>query len=174
VRTGAPKPDIATANELRRLLLEAKYISFPNAAAGAAAGVSFEETMRKLGITEAMKPKIKPAQGGRGAMALLAKGDIDIGLTFISEIITEPGVEVVGPLAGYLDADSAGGVRFDPSEGAGGRQGAPGLPFRAGGRQGLQGARDGAGLLRWKWPDQRTLLPRTMSAPGGRRHASAE
>ena len=45
-----------------------------------------------------MKPKIKPAQGGRGAMALLAKGDIDIGLTFISEIITEPGVEVVGPL----------------------------------------------------------------------------
>jgi hypothetical protein len=41
-------------------------------------------------VTEAMKPKIKSAQGGRGAMALLAKGDIDIGLTFISEIITEP------------------------------------------------------------------------------------
>ena len=28
----------------------------------------------------------------------LAKGDVDIGLTFVSEIITEPGVEVVGPL----------------------------------------------------------------------------
>jgi molybdate transport system substrate-binding protein len=60
VRTGAPKPAIATADEVRRVLLEAKYISFPNAASGAAAGVSFEETMRKLGITEAMKPKIKP------------------------------------------------------------------------------------------------------------------
>jgi len=45
-----------------------------------------------------MKPKIKLAQGGRGAMELLAKGEVDIGLTFISEIITEPGVEVVGPL----------------------------------------------------------------------------
>jgi molybdate transport system substrate-binding protein len=54
--------------------------------------------MQKLGIADAMKPKIKPAQGGRGAMLLLAKGEIDIGLTFISEIITEPGVEVVGPL----------------------------------------------------------------------------
>jgi len=31
-------------------------------------------------------------------MELLAKGEVDIGLTFISEIITEPGVEVVGPL----------------------------------------------------------------------------
>ena len=29
---------------------------------------------------------------------MLAKGEVDIGLTFISEIITEPGVEVVGPL----------------------------------------------------------------------------
>ena len=45
-----------------------------------------------------MKPKIKIAQGGRGAMELLAKGEVDIGLTFISEIITEPGVDVVGPL----------------------------------------------------------------------------
>jgi molybdate transport system substrate-binding protein len=98
VRTGAPKPDISSADAVKRLLLGSKYISFPNAAAGAAAGVSFEATMQKLGIAEALKPKIKPAQGGRGAMALLAKGDIDIGLTFISEIITEPGVEVVGPL----------------------------------------------------------------------------
>jgi hypothetical protein len=31
-------------------------------------------------------------------MEMLAKGEVDIGLTFISEIITEPGVEVVGPL----------------------------------------------------------------------------
>jgi molybdate transport system substrate-binding protein len=107
VRMGAPKPDIASADEVRRVLLEAKYISFPNAAAGAAAGVSFEATMRKLGITEAMKSKIKPAQGGAGAMALLAKGDIDIGLTFISEIIIEPGVEVVGPLPRDISTPTA-------------------------------------------------------------------
>jgi molybdate transport system substrate-binding protein len=69
--------------------------------------VSFEETMRKLGITEAMKPKMKPAQGGRDAMAFLAMGDIDIGLTFISEIITEPGVEVVGPLPRDISTPTA-------------------------------------------------------------------
>jgi molybdate transport system substrate-binding protein len=98
VRTGAHKPDISTADAVKRLLLGAKAISYPNAASGAAAGVSFNETLQKLGIAEAMQPKIKIAQGGRGAMEMLAKGDVDIGLTFISEIITEPGVEVVGPL----------------------------------------------------------------------------
>src|SRR2546430_6479971 len=98
VRTGAPKPDISTADAVKRLLLGSKAIAYPNAASGAAAGVSFNETLEKPGITEAMKPKIKIAQGGRGAMELLAKGEVDIGLTFISEIITEPGVEVVGPL----------------------------------------------------------------------------
>ena len=45
-----------------------------------------------------MKPKLKIAQGGRGAMEMLAKGEVDYGVTFISEIITEPGVEAVGPL----------------------------------------------------------------------------
>ena len=98
VRTGAPKPDISTADAVKRLLLDSSAISYPNAASGAAAGVSFNETLQKLGIADAMKPRIKIAQGGRGAMELLAKGDVDIGLTFISEIITEPGVEVVGPL----------------------------------------------------------------------------
>ena len=107
VRTGAPKPDISTADAVKRLLLGSKAISYPNAASGAAAGVSFNETLQKLGIAEAMKPRIKIAQGGRGAMELVAKGEVDIGLTFISEIITEPGVEVVGPLPRDISTPTA-------------------------------------------------------------------
>ncbi|HWW83329.1 MAG TPA: molybdate ABC transporter substrate-binding protein [Vicinamibacterales bacterium] len=98
VRQGQAKPDISTAAAVKRMLLAAKFIAYPDATAGAAAGVSFEQTLEKLGIVDEMKPKIKPARGGAGAMALLAKGEIDIGLTFISEIVTESGVEVVGPL----------------------------------------------------------------------------
>src|SRR5262249_21499024 len=98
VRTGAPKPDISSADAVKRLLLGSNAISYPNAASGAAAGVSLNETLQKLGIADAMKPRIKIAQGGSVAMELLANGEVDFGLTFISEIITEPGVEVVGPL----------------------------------------------------------------------------
>ena len=107
VRTGVPKPDISTADAVKRLLLGAKAIAYPNAATGAAAGLSFNETLQKLGIADAMKPKIKIAQGGRGAMELLAKGEVDFGLTFISEIITEPGVEVVGPLPQDISTPTA-------------------------------------------------------------------
>ena len=107
VRTGAPKPDISTADAVKRLLLGSKAIAYPDAARGAAAGVSFNETLEKLGIADQMKPKIKIAQGGRGAMELVAKGEVDIGLTFISEIITEPGVEVVGPLPRDISTPTA-------------------------------------------------------------------
>ena len=98
VKAGAPKPDISTPEAVKRLLLGARAIAYPNAATGAAAGASFNDTLAKLGIAEEMKPKIRIAQGGAGAMAMLAKGEVEYGLTFISEIITEPGVEVVGAL----------------------------------------------------------------------------
>lgn len=98
VRPGTPHPDISTPEAVKKLLLSAKSISYPNPKGGAAAGVSFDETLKKLGITDQMRPKIKLAQGGAGAMKMLADGTVDVGLTFVSEIITEPGVEVVGPL----------------------------------------------------------------------------
>jgi molybdate transport system substrate-binding protein len=116
VRAGAPHPDISNGEALKKLLISAKAIAYPDAANGAGAGVSFDETLKKLGIYDQVKAKSKPAQGGAGAMALLAKGEIDIGFTYVSEILPEPGVEVVGALpkdvstptylSAFLGADS--------------------------------------------------------------------
>jgi molybdate transport system substrate-binding protein len=106
VRQGTPKPDISTPEAVRRMLLAAKSISYPDGAGGAAAGVSFDETLKKLGIAEQMQPKIKRAQGGAGAMALVAKGEVDIGLTFLSEM-KEPGIDVVGPLPREVSTPTA-------------------------------------------------------------------
>lgn len=98
VRKGAPKPDIATADAVKRLLLGAKAIAYPDAARGAAAGVSFLATIDRLGLSAPLQGKLKASAGGAGAMDMLAKGEVDVGVTFVSEIITEPGVELVGPL----------------------------------------------------------------------------
>ena len=97
VRKGTVRPDISTPEAVKKMLLAAQTISYPDGARGAAAGVSFDETLRKLGILDQMQPKIVRAQGGTGAMTLLAKGEVGIGLTFLSEI-HDPGVEIVGPL----------------------------------------------------------------------------
>ena len=45
VKTGAPKPDFSTPEAAKRALLAAKSVSYPNPAGGAAAGVSFDETL---------------------------------------------------------------------------------------------------------------------------------
>ena len=97
VRKDAPKPDISTPEAVKQMLLAAKSISYPDAAAGAAAGVSFNQTLKKLGIAEQIQLKIKLAQGGAGAMELAAKGEVEIGLTFLSEM-DDPGIDVVVPL----------------------------------------------------------------------------
>lgn len=97
VKKGAPKPDISTPEKVKQMLLAAKSVSYPNPAGGAAAGVSFDETLRKLGIAEQMEPKLKRAQGGAGAMAMVAKGEVEIGLTFMSEM-EDPGIDPVGAL----------------------------------------------------------------------------
>jgi molybdate transport system substrate-binding protein len=97
VRQGAPKPDISTPDAVKRMLLAAKSVSYPNSAGGAAAGVSFEQTLKQLGIAEAMQAKLKRSQGGAGAMTMVARGEAEIGLTFLSEM-NEHGIEVVGAL----------------------------------------------------------------------------
>ena len=97
VKKGAPKPDIATPDAVKKMLLGARSVSFPDGSRGAAAGVSFEDTLRKLGIAEQMEPKLVRVQGGANAMAVLAKGEVEIGLTFLSEIHND-GVDIVGPL----------------------------------------------------------------------------
>jgi molybdate transport system substrate-binding protein len=97
VRKGAPKPDLSTADGVKRTLLAAKSVSYPDAAGGAAAGVSFVETLKKLGIWDQMQPTLKRAMGGAAAMAMVAKGEAEIGVTFLSEM-EDPGVEPAGPL----------------------------------------------------------------------------
>ena len=106
VRKGDRKPDISTPDAVRRMLLAAKSIAYPDARGGAAAGVSFEETLKALGIADQMQPKIKRAQGGAGAMTMLAKGEVEIGLTFLSEI-TDPGVDAVGILPREISTPTA-------------------------------------------------------------------
>ena len=107
VRKGAPKPDISTPDALKKTLLAAKSIAFPDGARGAAAGVSFDQTLKTLGIAEQMQAKITRAQGGGRAMEMLAKGEIEIGLTFLSEIVDDAGVEVVGILPHEISTPTA-------------------------------------------------------------------
>jgi molybdate transport system substrate-binding protein len=94
VRAGAPKPDIATVDGLRRSLLAASSIAYSASASGVYVST---ELYKKLGIEAEVMPKSRRILSERVA-AVIARGDAEIGFQQISEIIGIPGAELVGPL----------------------------------------------------------------------------
>jgi molybdate transport system substrate-binding protein len=104
VRAGAPLPDIATADALRNTLLAARSIAHPDPQGGGFAGVQIARMFARLGIADAVKPKVTLAYAFTGGVAQVANGDAEIGLFNISEILPVKGVTLVGPLAPELQS----------------------------------------------------------------------
>jgi molybdate transport system substrate-binding protein len=102
VRKGAPKPDIATPEALKRALLAAKSITYLDPAAGGTSGVHFMRVLDRLGIAAEMKPKTILHPNAHAAGVLVANGEAEIGINLIQELMPLPGIEIVGPLPGDL------------------------------------------------------------------------
>jgi len=97
VKKGAPKPDISSPDAVKRTLLAAKSVVYPNPARGPAAGITFDQLLVQLDIAEQVKPKLKPVVGAE-VMKITARGEAEIGVTFLSELGGEPGIDIIGPL----------------------------------------------------------------------------
>ena len=102
VRKGAPRPAIGTPEELKRALLAVKEIYHADPKI-ATAGAYFFQVAERLGIAEEVRKKGRTAGGGKPSMELMAKSNVEaIGLTQISEILSVPEVDLVGPYPGDL------------------------------------------------------------------------
>jgi molybdate transport system substrate-binding protein len=104
VKTGTAKPDISSTEAFKRALLNAKAIAASNPAGGGASGTHFAAVLERLGIAEAIKPKLKYGAGGLGGLAgtLVANGEAELGVQQISELMAAGGVDIVGPLPAEL------------------------------------------------------------------------
>jgi molybdate transport system substrate-binding protein len=97
VRDGAPKPDISTPEAFKQSLLAAKSLTYVDPAQGATSGIHFAGVLQTFGITDAMKAKTTLVPGGYPA-ELVAKGEVEMVVHQISEIVPVKGVTLVGPL----------------------------------------------------------------------------
>jgi len=94
VRAGAPKPDISSVHAFKRALLDAKSIAYLKEGQS---GVYIAGLLERLGIAEAIKAKVTRPETDI-VSELVAKGEIELGMVVITQILTTRGVELVGPL----------------------------------------------------------------------------
>jgi molybdate transport system substrate-binding protein len=94
VRAGAPKPDISTAEAFKRALLNAKSIGH---SIGPSGEYFSKVLLPRLGIADTVRAKMTVVRGAPVATAV-AKGEVQIGIHQIAELMPIPGIEIVGPL----------------------------------------------------------------------------
>jgi molybdate transport system substrate-binding protein len=94
VRAGAPKPDIGTAEAVKKALLDAKSIGYSTGPSG----VYLTGLFQRLGVADQIKGKLKQTPTGVFVGNIVADGTAEIGFQQVSELAHFPGVDFVGPL----------------------------------------------------------------------------
>ena len=99
VRSGQPRPDVATPEALKAALLQAGGIYFPDPLR-ATAGIHFANVMRQLGIHDELQARFRTYPNGATAMRELAATQAAhlIGCTQVTEINDTAGVDLVAAL----------------------------------------------------------------------------
>jgi molybdate transport system substrate-binding protein len=93
VRQGAPKPDIGSVEAFKRALLGARLVAM-----GASTSGIFmkDEVFPRLGIAD--KVPLKMVARGTDSTGMVAAGEADLAIGPVSELVNQPGIELVGTL----------------------------------------------------------------------------
>lgn len=97
IKDTSQKPDVSTAENLKKAILEARGIAYSTGASGQ----YVLQMIDRMGIMAAVKPKLKEAPPGTRVATLLVSGEADLGFQQMSELSHEHGITTLG----YLPAE---------------------------------------------------------------------
>jgi molybdate transport system substrate-binding protein len=97
VKAGAAKPDVSTLDAFKKALFNAKSIAYVDPASGGTTGIYLTKLFGELGIAAEVNAKAKLKQGGL-VSELIVKGEAELGLQQMSEIVPFKDVDFMGPL----------------------------------------------------------------------------
>ena len=101
MRAGAHKPEISSVEAFKRALLNAKSIGYLKQEG--TSGAYLHGLFERLGIADTIKSKVTRPETDI-VSELVAKGEIELGMVVITQIMTTPGVELVGPIPQELQS----------------------------------------------------------------------
>ena len=113
VRKGAPKPDVRSIDAFKQSVLKAATVAHADPALGSQSGIHIAQVLSRLGLVEQLKGKIVLTPGGGRVGAAVAKGEAELGLSHVNELIIVPGIELVGRLPDELQTEDlafSGGI----------------------------------------------------------------
>jgi molybdate transport system substrate-binding protein len=102
VRAGAPLPDLSTPEAFKAALAAAKSIVYGDPSLPNQSGEKAEKVLTNAGIIDALKPKIRIVAGQADSQAMIAKGEVEVGLYNVSEIPEGKGLALAGPVPAPL------------------------------------------------------------------------
>jgi molybdate transport system substrate-binding protein len=125
IAKGAPRPDISSAEAFKRAMLAAKSVALSKPVGGGASGVHMAKVFAQLGITEPMAAKSHYGAGGAAGLAglVVLRGEAEIGIQQMSELMAVSGIDVVGALPAELQSVTmfTGGIATSASHAEAGR-----------------------------------------------------
>jgi len=95
VRAGAPKPDISSLDAFKQALMNAKSLGYLKQEG--TSGAYLHGLFERLGIADAIRSKVVRPDTDV-VSELVAKGEIELGMIVITQIMATPGVDLVGPI----------------------------------------------------------------------------
>jgi molybdate transport system substrate-binding protein len=102
IRKGAPKPDIGNVEAFKRTLLAARSIGYRDPITGSTSGIYTAGLLERLGIAQELKPKLhldrSEGDAPENVFLGVARGEIEMQIGQITEIVIAPGVDLAGPL----------------------------------------------------------------------------
>jgi molybdate transport system substrate-binding protein len=106
VAKGAARPDLSSIEGFKAAMLSAKSIALSKPVGGGASGAHMAKVFDRLGIAAAIQAKAKYGAGGARGLAALAvsRGEAEIGIQQMAELLAVPDIDVVGPLPAALQA----------------------------------------------------------------------
>jgi len=94
VRQGAARIDIGSEEAVRHAVASARSISYSTGPSG----VHLAKLFERWGIAASIRERIVQAPPGVPVGSLVAQGQVELGFQQLSELIHEPGIQVLGPL----------------------------------------------------------------------------